>query len=88
MTKWYVYIVQCADRSYYTGISTDVERRVNEHNQGKTGAAYTRGRRPVTLVYQERARSRAQAGRREYEIRRLDRREKQRLIHSLNVVPQ
>ncbi len=87
MAGWYVYIVECADQSYYTGISTDVARRVNEHNQRKTGAAYTRGRRPVTLVYQERAGSRAQAGRREYEIRRLGRREKQRLIHSLHALP-
>ena len=79
-SKWSVYIVQCADGSYYTGISTDVERRINEHNQGKAAAAYTRARRPVTLVYQECAGSRSMAGKREYEIRQLSRGEKRELI--------
>jgi len=48
--KWWVYIVECADGTYYCGISTDVHRRVRAHNTGK-GAKYTRGRRPVKLLY-------------------------------------
>jgi len=52
MSQWHVYMVQCIDGSLYTGIATDVNRRVAEHNAGQ-GARYTRGRGPVTLVYSE-----------------------------------
>lgn len=84
---WYVYIVECADRSLYTGIARDVERRVAEHNCDDTvGARYTRPRRPVRLVYWEEAASRSMAARREYEIKRLSRAGKQALIRS-NVAP-
>lgn len=48
-----VYIIECADQTLYTGFTRNVEKRINEHNSGKTGAKYTRGRRPVTLVYVE-----------------------------------
>ncbi|HQU15835.1 MAG: hypothetical protein B7Z66_03300 [Chromatiales bacterium 21-64-14] len=68
---WYVYIVQCRDGTLYTGITTDVTRRVAEHNHGALGARYTRARRPVHLIYQERSASRAMAARREHAIRRL-----------------
>ena len=70
MSQWYVYIVQCVDDSLYTGIATDVERRVAEHNAGQ-GARYTRGRGPVTLVYHEMVKDRPAALRREYEIKKL-----------------
>jgi putative endonuclease len=70
MTDWYVYIVRCADRSLYTGIATDVTARIAKHNQGK-GAKYTRGRRPVKLVYQEHAGSRSAALKREIAIKHL-----------------
>lgn len=81
MSRWYVYIVRCADGSYYTGVAVDVERRVGEHNAGcGTGARYTRGRRPVRLIFQEGHPSRSSACRREYEIKRLSRREKESLI--------
>ncbi len=81
MSNWYVYIVRCADSSLYTGIAMDIERRVGEHNAGRAaGARYTRGRRPVRLVYQERHASRSSACRREYEIKRLSRREKEILV--------
>lgn len=66
---WSVYLVRCADGTLYTGISNDVDRRVDLHNQGK-GARYTRGRLPVTLVYQESAGARAEATRREAAIKR------------------
>lgn len=71
---WFVYMLRCADGTLYTGITTDVERRLAEHNgEGGPGARYTRGRRPVTLAYVEGAGSRAAAARREAAIKRLDR---------------
>ena len=71
---WWVYILRCADGSLYTGITTDVARRVAEHNgEGGLGARYTRSRRPVQLVYAEAAANRAEAARREAAIKRLDR---------------
>lgn len=78
---WYVYILRCSDESLYTGIATDVERRVHEHNHSdRLGAKYTRPRRPVTLVYQEATENRAEAARREYAIKSLSRMEKEILI--------
>jgi putative endonuclease len=74
MAVWAIYIVRCADGSLYTGIARDVGRRVTEHNSSNRRASnYTRARRPVTLVYQEAAASRAAASRREHEIKRLSR---------------
>ena len=67
---WFVYMLQCADRTLYTGISTDVDRRLREHNRG-AGAKYTRSRLPVDLVYVEEAADRAAALRREHAIRNL-----------------
>ena len=72
---WYVYCVQCRDGSVYTGMTTDPQRRVRQHNRG-TGAAYTRMRRPVTLLYQERQTSRQAAMRRERAIKKLPRAKK------------
>ena len=77
----YVYIVECHDGTYYTGYTTDVERRVGEHNDG-TGAKYTRGRTPVELVHTESFDSKSAAMSREYEIKQLTRREKERLVAS------
>jgi putative endonuclease len=71
---WIVYMVRCADGTLYTGITTDVVRRVAEHNgEGRLGARYTRSRRPVTLAYVEPACNRAAAARRETVIKQLDR---------------
>ena len=71
---WCVYILRCADGSLYTGITTDTARRLAEHNGGGArGARYTRGRRPVELIYAEPAPSRDAAARREAAIKRLDR---------------
>lgn len=79
--NWYVYIVKCADDTLYTGITMDVGRRIVEHNNdGLYGAKYTRGRRPVCLVYQELLDSRSEAARRESEIKQLSRMEKETLI--------
>jgi putative endonuclease len=71
---WFVYMLRCADGTLYTGITTDVDRRLAEHNgdQG-LGARYTRSRRPVTLAYVESAGDRAEAARREAAIKQLDR---------------
>ena len=73
--------MRCSDRSLYTGITTDLVRRVDEHNGRHSGGArYTRARRPVTLVWSERCNSRSEAQRREAAVRRLSRRQKDRLI--------
>ena len=81
MSGWWVYMVRCRDDSLYTGIATDVERRVAEHNGcDRLAARYTRSRRPVELVYQEACSSRAAAAQREYGIKQLSRRDKERLI--------
>jgi len=79
---WYVYILRCADDTLYTGITTDVARRLEEHNAGTAGARYTRSRRPVAVIHVETADDRAQATRREAEIKRLERTAKLDLIAS------
>jgi putative endonuclease len=82
---WKVYMLQCADNSLYTGITTDVERRVKEHNtDNKKGARYTRARRPVSLVYQEACEDRAHASTREYQLKKLARIEKLKLASPNN----
>ena len=78
--SWWVYMVRCADNSLYTGITTDLERRLREHNECKAGSRYTRARRPVILAYQEASDSRSSASRREHEIKRLSPSAKQALI--------
>ena len=82
MDDWYVYMLRCNDDSLYTGIATDVARRLDEHNLTSRGAKYTRARRPVELVYVEQVESRSAAGKREYAIRQLSRQQKQVLIDS------
>jgi putative endonuclease len=79
VSVWFVYMVRCADRSLYTGITTEPERRLAEHNGGR-GARYTRFRGPVSLVYLERAEDRGAALRREHEIKRMTSEEKRRLF--------
>jgi len=78
---WHVYLLRCADGTLYCGITTDLERRVAEHNRGD-GARYTRGRRPVELVYAETAADRSEAARREYEIKQMGRTQKEALFAS------
>ena len=79
MKKWLVYILCCRDDTLYTGITNDLEKRLQSHNE-KRGARYTRARLPVTLVYQEEASSRSQASRREAAIKKLPRSKKLKLI--------
>jgi len=75
----YTYIVECSDRSFYTGWTTDLHMRLAAHNAGR-GARYTRGRRPVRVVYWECFSSRSEAQRREVMIKRQKRSKKEQLI--------
>lgn len=79
--KNYVYILKCSDGTFYTGWTTDIEARVKTHNSG-SGAKYTRGRRPVSLVYYEELPDRSAALKREAAIKRLPRNKKLELIAS------
>jgi putative endonuclease len=76
---WTVYLARCRDGSLYTGVTTDPERRLDEHNSG-CGASYTRSRAPVVLVYCEAAADRSGAQRREHAIKRLSRIQKEQLV--------
>lgn len=76
----YTYIVQCRDGSFYTGWTNNIEKRIEDHNNGK-GAKYTKARRPVTLVYYEMFQTKEEAMRREYVIKQMRRAEKEQLIH-------
>jgi putative endonuclease len=84
MTKpadnWSLYIIEASDRSLYTGITTDVERRFGEHLEGPRGARYFNGRKPLKILYREDGHDRVSASRREAEIKKLSRRAKQQLI--------
>ena len=78
---WFVYVLRCADNSLYTGITLDVNKRLDEHNGiEKNGAKYTQARRPVELVYQEASSSRSAACKREYAIKKFDKSQKELLI--------
>ena len=79
--RWWVYLLQCSDQTLYAGITTDLSRRLQEHNgESGVGARYTRSRRPVRLVWSEPSDSRSAASKREAAIRRLSRSQKERLI--------
>ena len=78
---YYVYLLCCADGTLYTGFTNDLARRLAAHNAGR-GAKYTRGRRPVELVYWESFSNKSSALRREYAIKQLPRRQKLTLIQS------
>ena len=80
--KHFVYILRCSDGTFYTGYTTDPERRIRVHNSGK-GAKYTRSRRPVELIYTEEFGEKVEAQRREYAIKQLTRAEKEQLIMSV-----
>lgn len=77
---WFLYIVRCADDTFYTGITTDLVRRIGEHNTKGVGAKYTRARQPVVLVYEEKLKGRSEALIREAEIKKLSRQQKIQLI--------
>lgn len=80
--SYFIYIVECNDGTFYTGVAKDVAKRVQEHNSSDKGAKYTKARRPVALRYFEELEDRSRACKREYEIKQLKREEKLRLINA------
>lgn len=78
--NWYLYILRCGDDTLYTGITTDVEKRLEAHRTGK-GAKYTRGRAPLELVYREECGSHSNALKRELAVKKLTREQKESMIH-------
>ena len=80
MSDWFVYMLRCADNSLYTGITTDVERRLEEHNGDKSITKYTRARQPVALVYQETVKTRSEAGKREVALKKMTKKNKEAML--------
>ena len=81
-SPWCLYVLKCADDSLYTGITTDPDRRLHEHNHSPRGARYTRARRPVELIKTWPASNRSQASRLEYAFKALSRPEKLKLLQA------
>lgn len=84
---WYLYILRCKDGSLYTGITTDVEKRLAAHRSGK-GAKYTRGRGPLELVYRETCAGHSEALKRELQIKRMPREKKLLLLKTYEKMPE
>ena len=78
--RWTVYLMRCCDNSLYCGVTTDVKRRLTEHNKGVKGAKYTKARRPVTLVYTESAVDRSAACKQEAILKKLNKASKESLV--------
>ena len=81
---YFIYILRCSDDTLYTGITTDIDRRIKEHNTSLKGAKYTRYRRPVKLVYKEKQEDKSSALKREHEIKKMPRKGKLLLIERSN----
>ena len=80
--SYFVYIVECNDTTFYTGIAKDLNKRIEEHNTSNKGAKYTKYRRPVKLIYSEKSDDRSSATKREHEIKKLTREKKLDLINA------
>jgi len=80
MKGWFLYVLRCSDGTLYTGITTNISRRLNEHNTGSRGAKYTKTRRPVVLVYHTAYGSRSEALKVECAFKRLTRKQKEEVI--------
>ena len=80
--SYFIYVLKCSDETLYTGITTDISRRVDEHNSSEKGAKYTKNRRPVELMYTEESKDRSSASKREREIKKLSRIKKLELINA------
>ena len=80
---YFVYILECADKTFYCGYTTDLEKRIFNHNNSKVGAKYTKARRPVKLIYSEEFLTLSEALKREYSIKCLKKAEKLKLIESV-----
>lgn len=83
---YHLYILKCADGTLYTGITTDLKRRVGEHNSSKFGARYTRSRGPVKIVYSKKFKNRSTASKEEAKVKKLKRVDKLHLIKSWKVL--
>lgn len=81
MKKWFVYIIECSDNTYYTGISTDIDKRIKTHNNGK-GAKYTKYKLPLKLLYSKEFKNKSEASKEEYRIKQLTKNEKKILIYN------
>ena len=81
-TQWFVYIIETDDGSWYTGVTTDVQRRFEEHASGVKGARYFRGRQPTNVVFTEGEHNRSSACQREAQIKKMSRAQKQRMVAS------
>ena len=87
MSIWYVYLLRCSDNSLYAGITTDINRRLNEHNNSnKLGSKFTRVRRPVKLAYAEKAADRKTASRQEYQLKKLNKQKKEMLVSQFDLI--
>jgi len=82
---WYLYVLLCADGTYYTGVTTDVTRRLEEHNASPKGAKYTKTRRPVEMVYWTCFRDRSSAQKAEYKFKQLTRKQKEKTINEIRL---
>ena len=80
-SNWYLYVLLCADGTYYTGITTDIKRRLVEHNTSTRGAKYTKTRRPVEIVYWTRFQGRSSAQKAEHKFKQLTRKQKEKVIN-------
>jgi len=80
--KWWLYVVKCSDDTLYTGVTTDINRRIKEHNTSRRGAKYTRSRRPVNLVYKRQCINRSHAQQEEYQFKKLSKTEKLHIIQN------
>ena len=76
MKVWYLYVLECSDGTLYTGVTTDLDRRLEEHNNSPRGAKYTKTRRPVELVWSRQYGSRSEAQSEEYKFKKLSRKNK------------
>lgn len=84
--SWHVYVVRCSDDSFYTGITTDLQRRMAEHRAGKRGAKYLRGREPLAYVFEFGVTSRSEASRLESLIKRMPRRQKELYLDDVDAL--
>jgi len=87
MKHWYLYVLRCNDETLYAGVTTDVQRRLKEHNHSPRGAKYTKPRRPVNVVYWKLFRDRGSAQRAEYEFKQLTKEQKEKIVGPGIVVP-
>jgi len=87
MKCWYLYVLRCNDNTLYAGVTTDIRRRLKEHNHTSRGAKYTKPRRPVNIVHWRRFKDRGSAQRAEYEFKQLTKKQKEKVVGPGIVIP-